>query len=136
MNNSVFLAGNKQKEFIEVTASGGSYSVHCIGRTSLLLAADDLRGKLKAKLPIPPPSGRDPAMVLMREIVAKLSGEWKFPYDQEELCHCRCVPTTVVDQAIIEGADTPEKVSEQTSASTACGTCRFDVEAILAYRRP
>jgi bacterioferritin-associated ferredoxin len=82
----------------------------------------------------PVPEGRDHSSLLLRELILKLRGEWQFPYDQEELCHCRTIPTHIVDQAILSGAHTPEVVSRQTSASTACGTCRPDVQKIINYR--
>ena len=83
---------------------------------------------------LPLPSGVTPEALCLREVILKAKGLWKFPYEQEELCHCRAVPTAVVDQAICVGAHTPRKVSQQTSASTACGTCSTDVEAIIEYR--
>lgn len=82
--------------------------------------------------PLPDGSGHE--TLLLREWILKARGEWKFPYNEDELCHCRRVPTHVVDQAIVAGAHTPEAVSRATSASTNCGTCRPDVERILAYR--
>jgi len=60
-------------------------------------------------------------------------GEWNPPYTHEEICHCRAVPTREVEKAIIMGAHTPQKVSRWTSASTACGTCRPDVEKMISY---
>lgn len=82
----------------------------------------------------PLPKGRDHGTLLVRELILKTQGQWQFPYEHQELCHCRAIPTHTVDQAIISGAHTPEAVSRMTSASTACGTCRPDVERILKYR--
>jgi bacterioferritin-associated ferredoxin len=82
----------------------------------------------------PLPQGQTHAEVLLRELLLKARGQWQLPYSEAELCHCRLVPTEVVDQAIVGGAHTPEKVSRQTSASTACGTCRPEVEKIINYR--
>jgi bacterioferritin-associated ferredoxin len=72
--------------------------------------------------------------VMMRELLQKATGDWSAAFNEDELCHCRLVPTEVVDAAIIAGAHTPEEVSRQTNASTQCGTCRPDVEKILAAR--
>jgi len=72
--------------------------------------------------------------LMLREVVLKALGEWEHPFPESELCHCRVVATDLVDTAILAGAHTPERVSRQTNASTQCGTCRPDVEAILAYR--
>ena len=82
----------------------------------------------------PIPEGEDHSTLLVRELVLKLRGEWEFPYADEELCHCRNIATQIVDQAIIAGAHTPEVVSRQTSASTACGTCRPQVQQLIDYR--
>lgn len=82
----------------------------------------------------PLPSGTDHSSLLLKEMILKLRGEWAFPYAEEELCHCRNVPTHVVDQAIIGGAHSPEMVTRLTSASTACGTCRPEVQKIINYR--
>lgn len=80
------------------------------------------------------PDGKDHSSLLLKEMILKLRGEWKFPYEHEELCHCRAVSAYIVDQAVIGGAHTPEVVTRQTSASSACGTCRGEVEKIINYR--
>lgn len=80
------------------------------------------------------PCGSSHAELLLKEALLKMQGNWKFPYSHVEICHCRGVNTSAVDQAIVNGAHTPEKVSRLTSASTACGTCRLDVEKIISYR--
>ncbi len=80
------------------------------------------------------PEGSSHEVLLVREFILKLNGTWKFPYEDEEICHCRMVPTRVVDQAILAGAHTTEAVTRATSASSACGTCRPDVQSLLNYR--
>ncbi|GIL17417.1 MAG: hypothetical protein BroJett040_11680 [Oligoflexia bacterium] len=80
------------------------------------------------------PMGKSHSEVLVRELISKVRGVWNFPYPHDELCHCRAVQTETVDQAIIAGAHTASAISRVTSASTACGNCRFDIEAILQYR--
>jgi len=92
---------------------------------------DKIRGKI-ADLEIP--EGDSTGELMLRELLLKAKEQWSSPYSEIELCHCRAVPTTVVESAILLGAHTPEKVSRWTSASTSCGTCRRDVEAILAAR--
>lgn len=82
----------------------------------------------------PTPEGTSHSELLLKELLLKIKGQWQFPYQADELCHCRNVPTEIVDQAILAGAHTPEAVSRWTSASTACGTCRSDVEKIIQYR--
>ena len=78
--------------------------------------------------------GNSPFELMLREVILKANENWKHPYTDSELCHCRMVATELVDTAIIAGAHTSARVSRQTNASTQCGTCRPDVEAILAYR--
>ena len=72
--------------------------------------------------------------LLLNELILKLQNKWVHPYPHEEVCHCRTISLETVEQAIMNGADTPEMVSKWTSASTACGTCRPDVEKILKFR--
>ncbi len=72
--------------------------------------------------------------LLIQEVILKLKGQFALPYKDEELCHCRKIPTQKVDQAIVLGAHTPEKVKAWTQASSGCGTCRPDVESLIQYR--
>ena len=82
----------------------------------------------------PLPNGNSHSEILIRELVLKLKGEWKFPFEEEELCHCRHVSAQAVDEAVINGAHTVELASQWTGCSTACGTCRPDVERIIQLR--
>ena len=82
----------------------------------------------------PLPEGEDHSSLLVRELVLKLRGEWSYPYAHAEVCHCRSVSTHQIDQAVIAGAHTTDVVTRQTSASTACGTCRPEVQKIIDYR--
>ena len=110
-------------------------SVSMIGCSSFMEMMHRMRrsfGNDVSKWPLP--EGNDHGSLLLCEMIMKLRGEWIFPYEHEELCHCRNVATHVVDQAIIAGAHTPEVVTRQTSASTACGTCRPYVQKIIEYR--
>jgi NAD(P)H-nitrite reductase large subunit len=72
--------------------------------------------------------------ILINELILKLQGKWSHPYPHDEVCHCRTVSLEVVEQAIMNGARSADMVSKWTSASTACGTCRPDVEKILKFR--
>ncbi len=72
--------------------------------------------------------------LLIREAILKLQGRFDFPYKEEELCHCRKVPAAKVDNAIVLGAQTPEKVRAWTTASSGCGTCRPNVETLISFR--
>ncbi|MBO9667343.1 MAG: (2Fe-2S)-binding protein [Bdellovibrio sp.] len=130
------------RDFIEVECEGDSHSspgrvlkVTHVGCAEFM----DMMQKMKrhfgadiSKWPVP--EGNDHSSILLREMVLRLRGEWKFPYQEDEVCHCRTISTHAVDQAIIAGAHTPEVVTRQTSASTACGTCRPEVQKIINYR--
>lgn len=82
----------------------------------------------------PLPEERDHAGLLLREFILKARGEWEYPYADDEICHCRKVSTATVDRAILNGARTGPQVSRLTTASTSCGTCRPQVERLIAYR--
>lgn len=82
----------------------------------------------------PLPAGPSHSEILVREVILKLRGEWEFPYKEAEVCHCRNIACHTIDQAIIAGAHSTAIVSRQTSASTACGTCRPDVQRMIDYR--
>ncbi len=82
----------------------------------------------------PTPNGSSHSEILLRELILKLRSEWKYPYQEAEVCHCRNVTCHTIDQAIIAGAHSTEIISRQTSASTACGTCRPDVQKMIDYR--
>ncbi|MGE5084906.1 MAG: bacterioferritin-associated ferredoxin [Bacillota bacterium] len=130
------------RDFIEVECEGDSsqipgrvLKVTHMGCTEFMEMMQKMRrhfGPDVAKWPVP--KGKDHSSLLLAEMVLRLRGEWKFPYQEEEICHCRSISTHSVDQAIIAGAHTPEVVTRQTSASTACGTCRPEVQKIINYR--
>ncbi|MFM6928969.1 MAG: bacterioferritin-associated ferredoxin [Bdellovibrio sp.] len=130
------------RDFIEVECEGESsqapgrvLKVNYMGCTEFMEMMQKMRrhfGPDVAKWPLP--EGKDHSSLLLAEMVLRLRGEWNFPYQEEEICHCRSISTHSVDQAIIAGAHTPEVVTRQTSASTACGTCRPEVQKIINYR--
>jgi bacterioferritin-associated ferredoxin len=106
-----------------------------VGCLELLKLFQEWRPKLTGGLEsLPLPTGSGHAAILLREVILKAQGKWAFPYSAEELCHCRAVATARVDAAIVSGCHTMERIRATTSASTSCGTCRPDIEAILKYR--
>lgn len=106
-----------------------------IGCPELLRHMAQMRPQLRGRVEdLRVPEGVDHSSLLMRELVARVQGKWKLPYFEEELCHCRAIPTAVVDAAIVSGAHTTKEVSRLTSAGTGCGTCRPDTESIIEYR--
>jgi len=112
-----------------------SFTLRVVGGPELLALAEQWRTHFKGKVDqVPLPEGDTPAVLLIRELILKAQNKWTYPYTEAELCHCRSIATDKVDQAIVYGAHRPEVVSRRTSASTACGTCRPNVEEIIAYR--
>lgn len=83
---------------------------------------------------LPLPEGHGHSAIMLRELILKAQGRWRFPYEEDEICHCRAVPTGVVDSAIVGGCHSLPAVREATSASTSCGACRVDIEKVMEYR--
>lgn len=105
-----------------------------IGCTELLKCISNWRQSLpiefsKIKLPV----STNHSSLLLKKAILLAADKWHLPYDEEELCHCRAIKTSIIEDAILKGAHTPQKVSEITSASTACGTCRPNVELLIDY---
>ena len=48
------------------------------------------------------------------------------------VCHCNNVEYIDIRKAMIKGARTLDEIKEMTGASTVCGACSEEVEAILA----
>jgi len=138
LNVKVEIPGREELEIgIELDDEGNiaESRLSGLGGPQLLLLLEEWRPKWRGPLKsVPEPSGVDPAAILMRELILRVKGEWKPPYEDDEVCHCRSVSLEVIDNAIICGAHSPELVSVQTSASTACGTCRPDVISLIDYR--
>lgn len=59
---------------------------------------------------------------------------WNPPCTSDEVCHCRKVSLAKIEESIFRGSTTVEMIKEKTQASSACGTCRPEVENILQYR--
>lgn len=80
------------------------------------------------------PQGHSQAELIVKELILTARGEWKIPFDQSEVCHCRLVSLDKINLAILDGAHDLESVRRVTSASSACGTCHMDVENIIQHR--
>lgn len=124
-------------ERIEIKASGCS---EFLDRLNLMieqiraLPDGDRRLQGSAALEAFVPRGSDHVSILLRELISRARAEFEAPYKDQELCHCRGVPTEVVDRAIISGCQTVSSVARATSAGTSCGTCKPDTEAMIAFR--
>ncbi len=113
-----------------------AFEVKALGCYEFLKKVETLKTLLNQPLDsLELPPGDKHEDMLVRELILKLKGQWVFPYTDEELCHCRVVPTSIVDQAVLSGAHGVESVSRKTSAGTGCGTCKKDIESVIRYRR-
>lgn len=123
------------REELQLEVNGGKVSLKGIGNRAFLELLTQYREHLKAGVDKAPlPEGKSPGELMLKEAILRLRGEWDFPFKEDETCHCRVISTDKVNQAILVGAHTSREVSQMTSASTACGTCRPDVEAMIEYR--
>lgn len=128
----VAIAG-REELWVEISAHGGK--IRAIGPLDYLQEIDFWRAKINGRKVSewPIPDGKTTAAILLRMAFLIARGEWVLPYKEDEICHCRAVPTHTVIGAIAAGAHDTLTVSRWTSASTACGTCRSDVESVLRY---
>jgi len=135
MPEKIFRAELVGRDLIEIDLTSGKARTKVIGCSEILALMRKYQVQFGNDPQIwPIPQGLSHGELLLKEVLMKMRGEWVYPYKDLEICHCRAVPTEVVDQAIIAGAHTPTAVSRRTSASTACGTCRDDVVKIIDYR--
>ena len=112
----------------------GQWVLNVIGCRSMQILVKNLQQEINQDKEWTVPAGRSHSEILLREIIQKMRGQWQFPVQQEELCHCRAISTQIVDQAIIAGAHTIQKVRRWTSANSACGTCLPEVTALFDFR--
>lgn len=70
---------------------------------------------------------------LTNQFIFKVKGLWESPYQHEELCHCRQVPLTHVEELILLGANNQPEISTRSRAGTSCGTCRKDIRDLIEY---
>lgn len=82
----------------------------------------------------PLPVEKTHTQLLIKELILKIKGQWKHVYEHDEVCHCRNVSLESVEQAIFLGAQSSDMITKWTMSSSACGTCRPDVERIIEFR--
>jgi bacterioferritin-associated ferredoxin len=134
-SSTSYIAEIDGRDRLEAIPNGNGFSLHVVGCSKLLQLLSQLKQTHGADIKNwTLPEGSSHEILLVRELILKVRGEWQYPYNHAELCHCRTIATHLVDQAILSGAHTPEVVSRRTSASTACGTCRPNVQNIIDYR--
>ena len=123
------------KDSVQIEKKQGQFHVQfkaCHEFTSLMMSFKKNFGPNIVKWPLP--QGNSHSEMIIREMILKLQDKWDYPYKEEELCHCRHVATQTVDEAIINGAHSSELASLWTGCSTACGTCKPEVEKMINYR--
>lgn len=123
---------------VTLTDSGEIKSVEVRACLALTRSMDNLRSKYGNDIktwPLPDRSSKNEHWsLLISELILKVKNEWMNVYNHDEICHCRAVPTRVVEQSIIAGAHTVERISRETSACTGCGTCKAEVEKLINFR--
>lgn len=80
------------------------------------------------------PKDKSTPSLLLKELFDKVTGVWTTFDPQEEICHCRKISRHVIDEMVVIGAHTPEKVKDWCSAGSGCGTCRERVQSIIDKR--
>lgn len=134
-NESIRLSASDELQLVLEMDQNGTISssrLSGVGGPTMLSLLTKWRSKLNGSLSeLEFPRGFSGPELMLKELIQRAQGRWISGYDEAEVCHCRVVPTSTVRQAIFSGAHSPEQISMHTSASTACGTCRKDVEVIL-----
>lgn len=111
-------------------------SLKVMGCVETLNYIKDLSQKFKtlSVFEWPIPLGSSHSEMLIRELLLKVNKSWDYPYKEAELCHCRLVPTCVVDQAVLGGAHTSLQVTMATGAASGCSACQVNIDKIIQYR--
>lgn len=108
--------------------------VKVIGCSKLVSKVNEVlkdHGSDPAKWPLPLTNSHED--LLVKELILKAQGNFKVPYTDVEICHCRSISTDEVLQAIKAGAHNLERIRALTDANTACGTCGPDCESLLDF---
>ncbi|MCB0348581.1 MAG: (2Fe-2S)-binding protein [Bdellovibrionales bacterium] len=126
----------ENQDSISVSLESGSLHFEAKGCLEIIKICQQLNTqKISDPFKCALPTGNGHVSMLVRELLQKAKEVWDFPYKEEELCHCRAIPTKVVDQAIINGLHNVEEIGKFCSAGVTCGNCRTDIENILNYRK-
>jgi bacterioferritin-associated ferredoxin len=126
---------NRDRIEIQCDDSGTVSAIRASGCLDLLNKVKTIKGLLPAsakKLFVF--QDHEHSSLMLNEVLLRALGKWDLPYKEVELCHCRAVPLKNVEAAIISGFHTVEQIAEQTSAGTACGTCRPNTQSCIDYR--
>lgn len=71
--------------------------------------------------------------VLLNEFILKCQNNYKIPYNHEEICHCRMVPTEKILNAIKQSTFNLSELGRVTMAGTGCGSCKKDIDDLTKY---
>ena len=82
----------------------------------------------------PEPQGLSSSVLLLKELILRVKGQWVEGDQDMEVCHCRKISEAAIDRAILLGAHNLEKVRKRTSANTGCGACMADVQSLISKR--
>lgn len=141
VSRSRLLCYNENMETKSITASITNraeikvtkQAISCSGSFALIEKVNKYKnefGSDPAKWPLK--AVHDSSDILINELILKLTGQHKISYAQEEICHCRTVPTETVIQSIKQDCHTVKEISRATKAGTGCGTCVPQLKILLS----
>jgi bacterioferritin-associated ferredoxin len=123
------------QDYLESDSENSTFIKHvaCPETRALITEFQTQHGKdLKAW---PLPAGDSHSVLLLRELIEKVQGTWKPPFQDEEICHCRNINAKKIDQCVVMGAKNIAQLKRMSNAAASCGTCEPQVEEILHFRR-
>jgi bacterioferritin-associated ferredoxin len=107
--------------------------VSCSGSFALIEKVNKYKkefGQDPKKWPVQPVQDRND--ILINEFILKSQNQYVISYAQDEICHCRTVPTETVIQSIKQDCHTVKEISRSTRAGTGCGTCVPQLKILLS----
>lgn len=118
---------------------GGRYTELVVQEGHLVAATvigdDDAAATLGAAFTRRTPVPRDPVHLLVHPLASPSAVPVRRPQemdDAETICQCAGVSKGAICAAIRSGCSTAEQVSAATRAGTGCGTCRVQLQELLA----
>jgi bacterioferritin-associated ferredoxin len=109
------------------------HEVSCSGSYALIKKVNQYKnefGNDPATWPIK--AVQDSSDILINELILKSTHQYAISYNQEEICHCRTVPTETVIQSIKQDCHSVKEISRATKAGTGCGTCIPQLRILLS----
>ncbi|MFC7375795.1 FAD-dependent oxidoreductase [Brachybacterium sp. GCM10030268] len=119
--------------------SGGRYTEVVVQEGRLIAATvigdDEAAASLSAAFTRRTPVPRDPVHLLARPLASQAAAPVRRPQEMDDadvICQCNGVTKGTICGAIRSGCATPAAVSKATRAGTGCGTCRSQLEELIA----